>query len=109
MLLFVSNRIAESWKLKLKPRGLSVSRAKVLEASILALWFYDIRIRVFEILYAEILGTRANYRERILEMFLVQSVVLLEHRDRTCGQEELPQDCEEQLIICCGVGGGKVK
>ena len=36
-------------------------------------------------------------------------MLLLKHRDKTHGQEELPWDLEERLIIYLGVGGGKVK
>ena len=33
----------------------------------------------------------------------------MEHGDRTRGQEELPWDHEERLVIYYGVGGGKVQ
>ena len=36
-------------------------------------------------------------------------MVLLKHGDRTCGQEELPWDHEERLVIYCGVGVAKVQ
>ena len=52
----------------------------------------------------------ADGQERILETSLVQNVVLLKQKDRTCGQKELlPQTCEGWLIIYLGVGGGKEK
>ena len=59
---------------------------------------------------AALLGPRANSQERILEMSLVPKDVFFQPRDRTCGLKELLcQDCEEQLIIHSGVGGGKDK
>ena len=51
----------------------------------------------------------AHDHERILETSLIKMVVLLKHRDRTCGQEELHWGCEEWLIIYLGVGRGKEK
>ena len=36
-------------------------------------------------------------------------MILLKPRDRTRGQEELPWDHEETLVLCYGVGGDKVK
>ena len=36
-------------------------------------------------------------------------MILLKLRDRTRGQEELPRDLEERLVIYNGVGGGKVQ
>ena len=33
----------------------------------------------------------------------------MKHGDRTHGQEELPRDHEERLVIYYGVGGGKVQ
>ena len=36
-------------------------------------------------------------------------MILLKHRDRTRGQEELPQDREDRLIIYYGVGEGKIQ
>ena len=51
----------------------------------------------------------ADDQEGILEMSL-QMVVLLKHKDRTCGQEGLlPQGGEGWLFIHCGVGVGVSK
>ena len=36
-------------------------------------------------------------------------MILLEHRDRTHGQKELPWDHEERLVLYSGVGGSKVQ
>ena len=41
--------------------------------------------------------------------FLKYLVILLKHRDRIPGQEELPLDLEERLMIYLGVGGSKVQ
>ena len=36
-------------------------------------------------------------------------MILLKHGDRIRGQEELPRDREERLVIYYGIGGGKVQ
>lgn len=46
-------------------------------------------------------------KKEFLKSSLVKMVLLLKHRDRTPGQEELPQDHEERLAI--SVELGKVK
>ena len=42
-------------------------------------------------------GFRADGQERILETCSMQKVVLLNHRDRTHGQNELPWGCDRWL------------
>ena len=49
-------------------------------------------------------------KEEYLRCLWCTKVILLKHRDRTHGQKgQLPQDCEGQLTIYSGVGGGKDK
>ena len=36
-------------------------------------------------------------------------MILSKHGDRACGQEKLPRDLEERLVIYLGVGGGKIQ
>ena len=55
----------------------------------------------------KMLGFTTDGQEQNLETSLVQRVVLLKHGDRAQGQEELPWDCEERLIILGEGGKGK--
>ena len=48
-------------------------------------------------------------KKEISRRLWCKKVILLKHGDRTHGQEELPQDHEERLVIYYGVGGGKVQ
>ena len=54
--------------------------------------------------FKKTLGLEANSQEGIIEMSLVQKVVLLNPRDRTCGQKELHWGHEKWPIIYFQVG-----
>ena len=52
-------------------------------------------------------GFGADGQERILEdIFGAKQVILLKHRDRTCGQKKLHWDCDSELIVYPQVGRG---
>ena len=53
-------------------------------------------------------GPRANSQE-FLKTSLTQKGDVVKAQGGTCGQEELPGDHEERLVIYNGVGGGKVQ
>ena len=56
------------------------------------------------------MGSGTDDQERILEdAFGAKKVILLKHRDKTCGEKKLPWHPEERLVIYLGVGRGKVK
>lgn len=57
----------------------------------------------------EKLGSGANGQERILKMPLVLKGVFIEARGQDLWAERAAWDCEKQLIIHFGVGGGKDK
>ena len=54
-------------------------------------------------------GLEWQPKKNSLRHLWCKKVILLKHRDRTCGLEELPRDQQERLIIYYRVGGGKVQ
>lgn len=54
-------------------------------------------------------GSEPKAKKEFLRCLGCKQVFLLRHGDRSYGQRGLPRDCEEQLIIYYGIGGGKAR